>query len=46
MALIENLGFRQLLTLWRAQGLMDGIRGKKGWGAMERRGFKSDVAQT
>jgi cellulose synthase/poly-beta-1,6-N-acetylglucosamine synthase-like glycosyltransferase len=38
-AVLENLGFRQLMTLWRAQGLLDGLRGKEGWGAMERRGF-------
>jgi cellulose synthase/poly-beta-1,6-N-acetylglucosamine synthase-like glycosyltransferase len=38
-AVIENLGFRQLLTIWRTRGLIDGIRGKQGGGAMERRGF-------
>jgi cellulose synthase/poly-beta-1,6-N-acetylglucosamine synthase-like glycosyltransferase len=39
-AIAENLGFRQLLTFWRIQGLIEGIRKKKGgWGAMERRGF-------
>jgi cellulose synthase/poly-beta-1,6-N-acetylglucosamine synthase-like glycosyltransferase len=40
-AVPESLGFRQLTTLWRARGLWDGLRGKKGWGAMERRGFDS-----
>jgi cellulose synthase/poly-beta-1,6-N-acetylglucosamine synthase-like glycosyltransferase len=40
-AVVENLGFRQLLMIWRTQGLMDGLRGKQGWGAMERRGFGS-----
>jgi cellulose synthase/poly-beta-1,6-N-acetylglucosamine synthase-like glycosyltransferase len=39
-ALVENLGFRQLLTLWRVEGLIDVCRGKTGWGAMERRGFR------
>ena len=40
-AIAENLGFRQLLTLWRVQGLIEAMRGKRGgWGAMERRGFK------
>jgi cellulose synthase/poly-beta-1,6-N-acetylglucosamine synthase-like glycosyltransferase len=39
VAVLENLGFRQLLTFWRVQGLIDVIRRKKGWGAMERRGF-------
>ncbi len=38
-AVIENLGFRQLLTIWRTRGLIDGLRGKQGWGAMERKGF-------
>lgn len=39
-AVVENLGFRQLLTIWRTRGLIDGLRGKKkGWGIMERRGF-------
>ena len=39
IAVVENFGFRQLLTVWRTHGLIDGIRKKKGWGAMERRGF-------
>jgi len=40
-AIVENFGFRQLLTIWRVQGLIEGIKGKKGgWGEMERRGFK------
>jgi cellulose synthase/poly-beta-1,6-N-acetylglucosamine synthase-like glycosyltransferase len=38
-AVVENFGFRQLLTIWRTKGLIDGLRGKQGWGAMERRGF-------
>ncbi len=38
-AVIESLGFRQLLMIWRTQGLIDGLRGKQGWGTMERRGF-------
>jgi cellulose synthase/poly-beta-1,6-N-acetylglucosamine synthase-like glycosyltransferase len=40
-AILENFGFRQLMTLWRAQGLLDGIRKKQGWGAMERKGFQN-----
>jgi cellulose synthase/poly-beta-1,6-N-acetylglucosamine synthase-like glycosyltransferase len=40
-AIIENFGFRQILTWWRVQGLIEGIKGKKGgWGEMERRGFR------
>lgn len=38
-SVVENLGFRQLLMIWRVQGIIDGLRGKQGWGAMERRGF-------
>jgi len=38
-AVVENFGFRQLLTVWRTRGLIDGLRGKQGWGTMERRGF-------
>lgn len=40
-AVLENLGFRQLHTWWRTRGLIDGLRGKQGWGTMERRGWRS-----
>ena len=40
-AIIENFGYRQLLTIWRTKGVIDALRGKQGWGAMERRGFAS-----
>lgn len=39
-AALENLGIRQLLAVWRTQGLIDGIRGKQGWGKIERQGFQ------
>jgi cellulose synthase/poly-beta-1,6-N-acetylglucosamine synthase-like glycosyltransferase len=42
-AVLENFGYRQLLTLWRLEGVWDGLRGKRGWGAMERRGFAQNV---
>lgn len=43
-SIVENLGFRQMLTIWRTRGLIDGLRGrKKGWGIMERRGFSATV---
>ncbi|HMC21834.1 MAG TPA: YaiO family outer membrane beta-barrel protein [Thermoanaerobaculia bacterium] len=43
-AILENLGMRQLMTVWRTRGLIDGLRGrKKGWGIMERRGFVASV---
>jgi hypothetical protein len=37
---LENLGFRQLLTVWRAQAFVDLLRGRGGWGAMQRKGFQ------
>ena len=39
--ILENFGFRQLLTLWRAAAFWDLLRGKKTWGDMERRGFET-----
>lgn len=43
-AVLENFGYRQLLTVWRSEGVWDALRGKRGWGAMERRGFQRGVA--
>ena len=43
-AVLENFGYRQLLTFWRSEGVWDALRGKRGWGAMERRGFQRDAA--
>jgi cellulose synthase/poly-beta-1,6-N-acetylglucosamine synthase-like glycosyltransferase len=39
-AILENFGFRQLLTLWRAQAFWDVLKGNKSWGVMERQGFQ------
>ena len=44
-SILENLGFRQLLTIWRAQALWDLLRGKKQWGVMERQGFQRPGSQ-
>jgi cellulose synthase/poly-beta-1,6-N-acetylglucosamine synthase-like glycosyltransferase len=39
-AILENFGFRQMLTFFRVQGLIEALKGKKGgWGVMDRRGF-------
>jgi len=38
-AVLENIGYRQLHDIWRATGYVDIARGKKGWGAQQRRGF-------
>jgi cellulose synthase/poly-beta-1,6-N-acetylglucosamine synthase-like glycosyltransferase len=37
--LVENLGYRQLTVWWRLRGMWKYLRGRKDWGAMERRGF-------
>ncbi len=37
--IVENLGFRQLLCIWRSAAFLDLLRGKHNWGDMKRRGF-------
>ena len=37
--IIENFGYRQLTTWWRAKGIWDFLRGSDTWGKMERTGF-------
>lgn len=43
LAVLENIGFRQLNTFWRAQGLWSSLRRKSAWGDMERRGFTTEM---
>jgi cellulose synthase/poly-beta-1,6-N-acetylglucosamine synthase-like glycosyltransferase len=43
-ALVENLGYRQLTVFWRLRGLWKFLRGRKDWGAMERKGFRPVTA--
>ena len=38
-AVVENFGYRQLVDVWRLQGMWDVLRGRKGWGDMKRKGF-------
>jgi cellulose synthase/poly-beta-1,6-N-acetylglucosamine synthase-like glycosyltransferase len=45
-ALVENLGYRQMTVYWRLRGLWKFIRGRKDWGAMERKGFRPLAAPT
>ena len=45
-ALLENFGYRQMTVYWRLRGLWKFLRGKKDWGAMERKGFKPLAAPT
>jgi cellulose synthase/poly-beta-1,6-N-acetylglucosamine synthase-like glycosyltransferase len=42
LGLLENLGYRQLTTIWRVRGFYSKLRRKSAWGAMERRGFGND----
>jgi hypothetical protein len=39
LSIVENLGFRQLITYWRLRGLIDLLKKKKSWGAMTRKKF-------
>ncbi len=39
LALLENVGYRQLQAWWRLRGLWSALRKSEQWGAMERRGF-------
>ena len=43
-ALVENLGYRQMTVFWRLRGLWKFARGRKDWGAMERKGFRPVTA--
>lgn len=43
-ALGGTFGPRQLNALWRAMGLFDLVRGTRGWGAQDRRGFLAPVS--
>lgn len=38
---LENFGYRQMATWWRIGGVCDYVMGKRGWGAMKRKGFES-----
>jgi cellulose synthase/poly-beta-1,6-N-acetylglucosamine synthase-like glycosyltransferase len=38
-AVLENLGYRQLVAVWRTLAFVDLLRRKKDWGAQRRRGF-------
>jgi hypothetical protein len=38
---LENFGYRQLNTLWRAMAIGSFLRKNSDWGAMERKGFET-----
>jgi cellulose synthase/poly-beta-1,6-N-acetylglucosamine synthase-like glycosyltransferase len=40
VAVLENVGYRQLNALWGCIGTVQALTGKGGWGAMKRRAFR------
>jgi cellulose synthase/poly-beta-1,6-N-acetylglucosamine synthase-like glycosyltransferase len=42
--IVENFGYRQLNTVWRAWAIVSFLRNNQSWGAMERRGFDEGKA--
>lgn len=45
LAVIENLGYRQLVTFWRVRGTLGFLRGRRRqvWGDMARKGFEAET---
>jgi cellulose synthase/poly-beta-1,6-N-acetylglucosamine synthase-like glycosyltransferase len=39
LAIIENLGYRQIVTFWRVKGMVSFFARKKSWGGAVRKGF-------
>ncbi len=42
LAILENIGYRQLSTFWRLRGTLSAVRGVKGWGRMSHRGIAEE----
>ena len=45
-SILENFGYRQLNTLWRALAIISFLRKSQSWGAMERKGFDPAKGRT
>ncbi len=45
LAVLENFGYRQLLSLFRFRGVLSAVRGRRGWGKMERRGTIAEARE-
>ena len=43
MAVVENFGVRQLISLWRVGGYFSAMKKSKGWGKQERKGFTATL---
>lgn len=41
-AIIENFGFRQMISFWRLGGQLSVVFGKAGWGQIKRKGQKNE----
>lgn len=44
LAVIENVGYRQLTVFWRVRGLVNFLRDNQSWGEMTRTGFATEEA--
>jgi len=44
VALLENIGYRQINSWWSCVGTVQAVAGKTGWGAMRRRAFEAEDA--
>lgn len=42
LAIVENIGYRQLNAWWRIKGILSSLRGSREWGQMQRKGFRSE----
>lgn len=42
---LENFGYRQLTLVWRLKGIVKFFFGAKGWGRMDRRGFRGSMGR-
>ena len=43
MAVLENFGIRQLVSLWRVSAFFSAMRKSRGWGAQVRKGFSTQT---
>lgn len=46
MAVVENFGVRQMISLWRVRAYFSAMRKNRGWGQQVRTGFKPSPSQT
>jgi hypothetical protein len=44
IALVENVGYRQLVSWWGCVGTVQAMTGKSGWGVMKRSAFERGPA--